>query len=510
MDLSILYRNGRKTEELQAADMPACFTDLNLDHLFAALVRERQAYNLLPLYYTLPRQQEDVRYRQEICADLERVQVLACTAAFTQEMVLVRRYLELVQTLRFRYHIDGWLLEAVLVYCRAVRVLATSLDAIDLNSQGMIRLREYLSSYVSSAAFQEMDVGSSQIRQDLSAIRYSVLIKGNAVRVRLYEDEVDFSEDVEHIFEKFRQGAVRDYTSKQILAAGMNHVGAQILEGVAKLSPEVFARLDQFAGAHAQFLDATIVRVDRELQFYAAYLEYIGGLKRSGLDFCYPEIAVQDKDIHCYAGFDLPLAHQLLNAGGQVVPNDWSLTGPERILVVSGPNQGGKTTFARAFGQMHYLAGLGLAVPAREARLYLTDQVMTHFEREEDITNLRGKLYDDVLRIRHILEHATPDSIIIMNEIFSSTALQDAVLLSTSVMNKIIARDLICVCVTFMDELASLGEQTVSMVSTVRSDDVATRTFKILRRPADGLAYAITIAKRHGLTREQLWERIQP
>lgn len=506
---SILFaktEDGLKKEQLEA---PVFFVDLNLDQIIDAVTAGRQEYNLKPFFYTSLHGTDAIKYRQEIMRDLENETLLENIKFFARKMVVMRRYLAMIEKLHYKYHKDGWFLEAVIIYCDAVKCLAYDLSQSDLTSRGLLAFREFITNYAGSDAFTSLLTETKKLKSDLSTVKCCVLINGLRVKVRKYEFEIDYSVEVEKTFEKFQQGTAKDYLSKLSVGSGMNHVEAKILDLVAKLHPDVFLNLDDYCARNADYLDKTIAVFDREIQFYVAYQEYVARIKRARLKFCYPQIADRNKEVYDYEGFDLALAYKLIADNSPVVCNDFYLQGKERIFVVSGPNQGGKTTFARTFGQLHYLAGLGCPVPGSEAQLFVFDRLFTHFEKEENIQNLRGKLQDDLVRIHHIFSRATSNSIIIMNEIFTSTALKDGVFLSKKIMEKIIQLDLLCVWVTFIDELASLSEKTVSMVSTVVPENPALRTYKIVRKLADGLAYAIAIAEKYRLTYRQLTERLR-
>lgn len=505
---SILFENNEDRFEAENAEMPEFFVDLNLDQVIAAITLGKKEYNLEPFFYTTLKQVRAIQYRQEIAQDLENKALKDRVNAFAESMRVVRRYLGLSAKLYYQYHKEGWYLEAVDAYCDAVTTLADDLSHAGLQSRGMLAFREYVTNYANSGGFTTLLAETKQLKADLSSVTYCVIIKDNAVKVLKYDAEVDYSVDVEETFAKFKQGAVKDYRLKLTAGSGMNHIEAKILSLVAKLHPEVFSSLEGFYAKYQDFIDETIRVFDREIQFYVAYLEYIAIMKRAGLAFCYPQVSRQSKEIYDTDGFDLALAYKLIGEGSPIVRNDFCLRGRERILVVSGPNQGGKTTFARMFGQLHYLANLGCPVPGRQAQLFLFDRLFVHFEREESIQNLRGKLQDDLVRIHAILDQATSDSVVVLNEIFSSTTLKDEVFLSKEIMARILQLDLLGVWVSFVDELASFSEKTVSMVSTVVPENPALRTYKILRKPADGLAYAMFIAKKHRLTYQDIKERI--
>ena len=324
-------------------------------------------------------------------------------------------------------------------------------------------------------------------------------------------EERDYSAEVEATFKRFSQGVAKDYRLNFRGWPGIDRIGGEVLTMVAKLFPDEFALLEAWSERHRAFIDQTVRGAERELDFYLAYRNYIDPIARAGLRFCRPAVSASSKVESARDTFDLALAAKLVSEhGGPVITNDFELSGSERIFVVSGPNQGGKTTFARTFGQLHHLASIGCAVPGTEVRLFVFDRIFTHFEKEEDLVRLSGKLEDDLFRIHEILAKATPRSILIMNEIFTSTALRDARYLGTKIMERVIELDLLCVFVTFVDEMASMGPTVVSVMSTVVPSDPAQRTFRIVRTPADGIAHALALADKYRLTYEQIKDRLAP
>lgn len=513
MFFSILFPDEEQNKRPRVKKEPDCFKDLNLAQIISPLLKNRAEYQLEEFFYTPLQSMETVIFRQKVMRESDEKNLYSVFSEFSKlvfhigkEMVKIREVLKIDDREDENYLIKGRLIDFADRYCKAVMTLSAELCKFCFDSRGLENLSGYLKEYCRSERFEKFYCCLRQLKEELSKVEYCMLIGRGAIRVRKYEGQEDYSEKILETFEKFRKENDKQYIGNLPEAPAAEHVEEAVLKMVAKLYRGIFTDVNEFCAGYSDFEDDGILRFAREIQFYLAWMDLIRPLQGGRIHFNYPEICETADRLYVQDGFDIVLATKIHQ---NIVVNSFELNGPEHIIVVTGPNQGGKTTFARAFGQIHYLASLGLSVPGRKAALFLSDHIYTHFGREENPGSCRGKLQDDLLRLRDILSAATGKSIIIVNEIFSSTTLQDALLLGKHMMDKLIALSVPAVVVTFLDELASYGPETVSMVSMVDEENGNERTYRIVRKPPDGLAYAERLARKYRVTYDQLSRRLK-
>jgi DNA mismatch repair protein MutS len=508
---SILFAGDMPLDQVDAAQEPECFGDLNLDQLVEAICAKHDRAHLQPYFWTTLATREEVAYRQDTIRAIEQHgQARASFVRFVAEADRVQQHLSLKGAVHYALQRDRCLLDAAHVYRDAVLALAADLQHLELPALALKQLADYVEHYVASTAFKRLDADVTRTQDAMDSVEYVLTINNSRIRVGRDNRLPDLGAAVADLFARFRdRGSPGDPVTYRG-NGGFGHVDAQVLEKVAALFPSEFGELAKFAEVHAPFTDPTVVRFAREAEFVLTVLEFKDRLETRELPMCYPSL-LEKHALAVDGCYDAALAAKMLGAekGRKLVLNSVQLRGIEQIIVVTGPNQGGKTTLARTFGQLHYLAALGLPVPAARAELVLADHVFAQFERREDPAMGRGKLQDDLIRMRQILEDATSRSVVVLNEVFSSTSTDDALALARRMLDQLLERGCMGLVVTFLDELASHDERIVSMVADIDPDDPAVRTFHLTRRPADGRAYAEAIAHKYRLTAGDITERLR-
>lgn len=503
---SVLFNGGVTLRDVDAAPEPAYFADLNLDQLVTTICRGRDRDQLAGFFYLPLQSTEAIEYRQDVLADAMRPPILEALRVFEKGMREVGYEHALLTQSRYRLQKQRCLLDEVRLYCRTIARFCEEIGEPCLASLGMRSLREHLTRLQASPEFNTLTTDAEQTLTALDSISYTLRIRQNQVRVRRYHDEADLGVEVSALFERFRERDRIPDKVRQAEPGGFNHVDAQILDHVADLFPEPFASLRAFCDTHERYRDPVVSRFSREVGFVLAWADFTERMDTAGVRLTRPRVS-SGGHTRVAEGCDLALASTLTEQAGTPVTNTFCMAPHEPILVITGPNQGGKTTFARMIGQTVHLAMLGCPVAGSDAEVPLARSVHALFEREESAQSRRGKLHDDLVRTRQILAEAGPGSVVVLNELFSSTTADDAAQLARLIIDQLADRGCRIVCVTFLDELASYRPEVISMVAGVDPADPARRTFRIERRPADGRAYAMALARKYRLTRSQIMER---
>lgn len=291
---------------------------------------------------------------------------------------------------------------------------------------------------------------------------------------------------------------------------------------IDKTTQPIVKQLSHYAGMKSQMF----VSLRQDLIFYLGALRFIKRMEQHGLPLCRPTLAPRDERIdEVDEAYNVNLALHLSDISAEqnltalIIQNDICI-GPEgRIMILTGPNQGGKTTYMQGVGIVQVLAQVGLYVPGRLVKISPVDNIYTHFPIEEKPEEDTGRFGEEAKRLAEIFKQVTRYSLVLLNETLSNTSAGESLYLAQDIIRILRRIGARAIYSTHLHELANqideLNKTTqgdskiISVVSSpIEEDQPITeefhRSYKVEVRPPLGRSYAREIAARYGISFEQL------
>lgn len=406
------------------------------------------------------------------------------------------------------------------LYVACINDMYAVLQEVELQAEGWQRLRDHLARRRDDPAFTALEAELPALRAQLDEI------KSVTIGVNLDGDLRPVAATLVAIHREAWSGP-RTLTHRLLgRSAPTTLPGTTTLRSIAERAPQTdpLARdLEKLLAEAVQPLAAALERfariearplaiLEQEFAFLLGAIDLAERLTAWGLPVCLPTI--DDSRHYLHDSYNPCLALQIeMNAdafaAGAIVRNTIDFE-PGRIVVLTGPNRGGKTTYLRAVGINQILFQSGIFVAAAAARMTPADAILTHFPAVEDAEPGGGRLDDEARRLREIFEQATPASLLLFNEPLTSTGEREAYLLGRDVLRALRLLGARTVYVTHLyalaAELSALntepGATIVSWVAGVCDDE--RRTFEIRPGVPHPSSHAALIARQHGITYEQL------
>lgn len=233
-----------------------------------------------------------------------------------------------------------------------------------------------------------------------------------------------------------------------VTLAERDEAGGSALRNMRDFSLNDLADTMERSAKHVQ---GYLHRLHREAAFYIGAVNLLQTFTRRNIATCFPESDDSLTPVLTFTALcDAGLA---LRGQGAPVPVDLDADG-RTLILITGANSGGKTTFLRSVGIAQLLTQAGLPVPARSFRTAPAGQILTHFKREEDASFTSGKLDEELSRMSGLVPDLMPGSLILFNESFASTSEAEGSEIARNIVLALTQRGIRVVYVTHMYQLA--------------------------------------------------------
>lgn len=535
--------------------------DLGMDSILKAVTPKEQEQNMI--LHIMSRMTPDpavTAYRCDVFDDIykhpgmrEDILKILDQINFLRDYGTIRREFEENSTIWDLLH----RLDDMMDYIRCVRAIYECLSAADLHSEGLLRLKDYVDQIYHDHGFEELSQDVSQMKADTSTLK-SVTVGINlnerfeatgigliSVNDRAFTKSGALSNFCERMsgkdtiqegtqwrenyrFHPFGANASQISASMEkaarikapmpgIAAIPQGDAAGDITSYMDRVTNHMLSilvkRLRDMLNRYVSVTITDITDLIPEFVYYIRWAEYLEKLTAHGMHFCKAQIAeepVQSRTMHAKGIYNLKLASAVCEHGETIVANDLEFDAPRRVYLLTGANRGGKTTITQAVGQLFFLAQGGIYVPGDAFSFHPADSIYTHFPADEDKTMDLGRLGEECSRFREIYGKATSESLLLLNETFSTTSFEEGYFIARDSIRAILKKGIRTIYNTHMHKLAmdldeingpSGEEKAASLI--VQSQE-GKRSFKVVEAPPQGQSYAHDIAVKYGVTYEML------
>ena len=543
--VSLLYRNACKKLKIEGEN-PDFIKDLQLDEILKIMTSGSTSINseriIVSVFSEFCQDAEDISYRYEVLQDfIEQPQMFWDLKAAIDMMIPVEKERQLSNRRRTDVTAEyklGYGVNTLLGYSSVCKKVGEVLKGYrdKYSSRGLNLLYEAIFSYVDNDNYYKLEkilLGLKKCTQGYIRIKLNAKmdtcfklkdavvldIDNNGYVSKILERDEYIKARLSKGFRSLKNIGRKiqgNYVLKNIdyiLEENANEIKDKTLNGIVQILETMIANISSF-----------LRNLSDEMLFYEGALKLVQTMKKLGLVTSKAEMTpIDERTFIAEDLYDLSFALYLSEKGfmnplEKIVTNDVYIKGDERIQIITGPNQGGKTTYIRAMGILQILAQAGIPVPAMKAVISPVDMIFTHFPADEKPESNEGRLGEELLRMRTIIEDATEHSLVLINEAFASTNSKEGSMIAQDILAAIAIIGSRCSFVTHLYELAhrvssinndlgNLGvkcSRLINMVAQyekskdVREEDsdveVRKRTYKIIPGVPSKSSFAADIA----------------
>ncbi len=532
--------------------------DLSIDFLVEALTKDPYEQNSIKqLLIKITDDEETIKYRCDVFEDFLRFpklrEDLTALLLKLKDLREIERFQkdsessslwQLVNRLR---EMDG--------YVDCITQIKTTLEEIDIRSEGLISLRTKVQAIYNDSGFpllkEDIETTMKEVRNVKSitlGVNLDEMLRPKAVGVICLNDRhftdsgllkkfMNFATKQSEIHEGTEVSGFTSFHPANPSTANfglgtvvtgaqqdVNHIENSSLTGADPMSDalkrvvtDILKRtvnnLKSMLNKYVGISGYSFISLMPEIIFYIRFAELMDKIKEKGLPLCKAQVTEKEnRTCNIKSIYNIKLAIKAVQGDStEIVTNDFEFGDKGRIYILTGPNRGGKTTITQAVGLCFLLAQHGIYVPATQMSFSPCDNIYTHFPADENDTVDLGRLGEESKRLSEIFQCATRYSLLLLNESLATTNVAEGLYIAKDVIKAMRYLGVRCVFNTHMHDLArNLDEMNESVKGDSKVESMVTgvqsgqRSFKIFIAPPQGVSYAKDIAVKYGVTFESI------